>query len=1009
MKKYLFLITVCLCALSAKAQNMKITGKVSAASDKEPLIGVTIRVSGEPGGTVTDIDGNYTINADKDATLTFSMIGFKTETVKVGERKVVNVILSDASSDLNEVVVIGYGSVKKGDLTSSISAVKGSDLKLNTGNAMNALQGKINGVQISSTGSPGANPRVIIRGVSTINGSDPLYVVDGMPVGTSINFLNDNDIESIQVLKDASAAAIYGTRGSNGVILITTKQGKKGATKFTFSASAGLQTLKNPNMAKASEYEKVFKARYTNDGNTPVWNSKDNITDAEGTNWWNKSIRKTALVQNYNLGFSGGNDKLLYAVSIGYFGQDSQYKGAGNWQKLTARLNLDYIFNRYVKVGMDFSPKYETWKDTPNLMSNIMAMDPTTSIMRPKDEWTDNKYSNYARSNNNQVWNPVAQLARQDSHSDEYGLLATPYIQVQPFDGLTLRSQFGVNARFRLSDSFTPAFFIDNLEKQDYSTASRTMSNWVDWNWTNTATYMKTFHQKHNLNVMGGYTMERFQNYWLTGSRDNTPNNDDNLRYVSSGTQNQQASGLNSYQTLLSYLGRVMYNYDNRYYLTASVRVDGSSKFVKGHKYATFPAASVAWRISGEKFMQNQHIFDNLKLRAGWGKVGNQSIADAAYESYVDGGADYVLGSGATRQIGTAIANVGNSNLQWETVEDYDLGLDMGFLNNRLTATAEWFTKKSHNMLMQKDNLLVLGYPSWNSQLWENIGSMKATGWELSVNWQDKKGDFKYGAGINLSAVKNKALKLLGEPLYTGSWNGDYIIRNDEYAEISRFYGYVVDGIFQTQKQVDSYVGKDGTKLQPNAKPGDFIYKDLNGDGVINDKDKTYIGNAFPDLTMGINGNVSYKNFDLSVSFYGTFGNDIYNTTKSYYSGVNGSNVYAGTYNKCWHGEGTSNTYPRLSVNDANMNYKRVSTFFVENGSYLRCKLFQIGYTLPRSWIRNTTMRLSFSAQNLFTITGYSGMDPESASLGNSVTEAGIDYNGYPNPRTFLFGLNINF
>lgn len=1009
MKKYIFITLVYLFTLSVNAQSIKITGKVISSSDKEPLIGVTVRASGTPGGTVTDMDGNYAISANKDATLTFSMIGFKTEIIKVGSSKVVNIILTDASSDLNEVVVIGYGSVKKGDLTSSISAVKGSDLKITTGNAMDALQGQVSGVQISNSGSPGSSPRVIIRGVSTINGSDPLYVVDGMPVGTNINFLNDNDIESIQVLKDASAAAIYGTRGSNGVILITTKQGKKGSTKFNFSASTGFQTLKDPNMAKASEYEKVFKTRYTNDGNTPVWNSKNNITDAEGTDWWNKSIRKAALIQNYNLGFSGGNNKFLYSVSVGYFGQDSQYKGTGRWQKLTARLNLDYTFNRYVKVGLDFSPKYENWNDTPNLMSNIMSMDPTTPIMRPKADWTDNKYSNYARSNNNETLNPVAQLARQDSHSDEYGLLATPFIEIKPFNGLTLRSQFGVNARFRLSDSFKPAFFIDNLEKQDYSTASRTMNNWVDWNWTNTATWMKTFNQKHNLNIMGGYTMERFQNYWLTGSRDNTPTNDDNLRYVSSGTQNQQATGLNAYQTLASYLGRVMYNYDERYYITASIRIDGSSKFVKGNKYATFPAASLAWRISGEKFMQHQHIFDNLKFRAGWGQVGNQSIADAAYESYVDGGADYVLGSDATRQIGTAIANVGNSNLKWETVEDYDLGIDMGFLNNRLTATAEWFTKKSHNMLMQKDNLLFLGYPSWNSQLWENVGSMKATGYELSVNWQDKKDDLKYSIGVNLSSVKNKALKLLGEPLYTGSLNGDFIIRNNEYAEISRFYGYVVDGIFQNQKQVDSYVGKDGAKMQPNATSGDFIYKDLNGDGVINDKDKTYIGNAFPDLTMGINGNVAYKNFDLEVNFYGTFGNDIYNTTKSYYSGVDGSNVYAGTYKKSWNGEGTSNVYPRLSVNDANMNYKKVSTFFVENGSYLRCKLLQIGYTFPKSWIKSTTIRLSFSAQNLFTITKYSGMDPEAASLGNSVTEAGIDYNGYPNPRTFLFGLNINF
>lgn len=992
------------------AQGLKkgaVTGVVKDAQGS-PIIGASIRVKGANQGTVTDMNGSFSLSAPEGAILQISYVGFTSQEIKATHGTALNVTLKESDQSLNELVVIGYGAVKKSDLTSSIAAVKGDDLKLNTGNAMNALQGKINGVQISNTGGPGATPRVIIRGVSTVNGSDPLYVVDGMPVGTNINFLNDDDIESMQVLKDASAAAIYGTRGSNGVILITTKKGKKGTPKFTFSASAGFQTMKKVKMAGAAEYEKVFKQRYTNDGNTPAWNGKDNYTDAEGTDWWDATIKKAALVHNYNLGFSGGNDRLTYAGSIGYFGQDSQYKGYGDYMKLNGRINVEFKFNRNVKVGLDFSPKYESWHDTPSLLANIMAMDPTTPIMRPKEEWTSNKYDNYARSHNSEVWNPVADLARQNGHSDEYGLLATPYIQIEPFAGLVLRSQFGVNARFRISDGFTPKFFIDNQEKADNSTASRTMNDWVDWNWTNTITWNKTFNKVHNLNLMGGYTMERFQNYWLTGSRDNIPTNDKNMQYVSAGTQNYQATGLNSYQSLLSYLARAMYNFDNRYYLTASVRVDGSSKFVKGNKYAVFPAASAAWRIAGENFMANQHVFDDLKLRLGWGRVGNQSIDDSAYQSYVDNTlADYVFGG--DRVIGAQIANIGNSNLRWETVEDYDLGVDMAFLRSRLKVTAEWFTKKSHDMLLKKDNLLILGYPMWNTQMWENIGSMKSTGWELSINWDDTQGDFKYGVGVNLSSVKNKALKLSGEPLYTGSFNGDYIIKNDENAEISRFFGYVVDGIFQNQQQVDSYVGKDGNKIQPNAKPGDFRYQDLDGDGSITANDKKYIGHAFPNLMMGLNAYVSWKNIDFTANFYGTFGNDIFNTTKTKYSGISGDNVYAGTLDKAWHGEGTSNTLPRLSVNDTNGNYIKPSTFFVENGSYLRCKLLQIGYTLPKAWFSNKmTARVSFSAQNPFTITGYSGMDPEVASMG-SVTQAGIDSYGYPNPRTFLFGLNLNF
>jgi len=830
--------------------------------------------------------------------------------------------------------------------------------------------------------------------------------VDGMPVGTNVNFLNQDDIESMQVLKDASAAAIYGTRGSNGVVLITTKKGQKGATKFTFSTSLGLQTLAKPKMAKASEYEHVFKARYINDGNEPVYNSEDNITDAEGTDWWKECMRSTALLQNYNFGFSGGTDKFLFSTDIGYFKQKSQYT-SGDWQKLTARFSMEYNFNKVVKAGIDFTPKYENWNDTPDLMGNIMAMDPTTPVMRPQSEWGSNQYSNYARSHNSQVWNPAGSLARQDSKSDEYGLLATPFVSIEPIKGLILRSQFGINARFRLSDSFTPQFFIDNLEQAETSTVKRSAENWVDWNWTNTATYMHTFNKKHNLNLMGGYTMERFQDYTLSGSRDNTPSNDETLRYVNAGTQNQKSSGVNAYSSLISYLGRVMYNYNDRYYVTASVRVDGSSKFVQGSKYATFPAASVAWRVTGENFMKNQHIFDNLKVRAGWGRVGNQNIDNSAYQSTI-GSSDYVFGSDASRQIGTSVGSIGNTKVKWETVEDFGVGVDMSLLSNRLTITADWFHKKSYDMLMKKDNLLVLGYPMWNGQMWENVGSMKAVGWEASVNWEDHKGDFSYGIGVNLSSVKNTAVKLLGEPIYTGSFNGDYIIRNEEGHKISQFYGYVADGLFQNQTDVTSHTGEHGEILQPNAQPGDIRYKDLNHDGVLDEKDKKYIGDPFPDLMIGVNGHVGYKNFDLLANFYGTLGNDVFNTTKGKYSGVGGENVYAGTYNKVWHGEGTSNNIPRLSVNDANMNYKRPSTFFVENGSYFRCKLLQIGYTLPKNLIRKVTLRFSFSAQNLFTITKYSGMDPEAASLG-SVTQAGIDWAGYPNPRTYLFGLNMNF
>lgn len=1011
MRKQIIIISLLLLSVCGYAQQLTVKGKVISATDQEPLIGATIQVKGTGTGTITSIDGDYMLaNIPANAVLVFSSIGFEAQEVSVAGRTTIDIILQESSEVLDEVVVIGYGAVRKSDLTSSISTVKGEQItEMTTGNAMDALQGKINGVQVMSGGGPGTQPKVLIRGVTTVNGSDPLYVVDGMPVGSSINFLNSNDIESMEVLKDASAAAIYGTRGSNGVILITTKKGSAGKTRFSFSASAGFQTIGNPDMAKASEYEQVFKARYTNDGRTPIWNSKDNITDAEGTDWWNETVNKTALVQNYAFSVSGGNEKLVYSLSLGYFRNNSQYD-VGYWDKINARLNTEYTFNDYVKMGFDMAPRVESWDDTPNQFGSAMAMDPTTPVYRPQEEWVDNEYNNYQRSYNNQTWNPVASIARQNSSSREYGAILNPYLQITPIKGLVLRSQFGVNAHIRRTDKFTPEFEIDQLEKSTYSNVSRNMTEWLDWNWTNTVNYMTTFAQKHNVNLMAGFTAERFAEFWVEGSRDDTPNNSGNLQEVSAGTLNQKGSGNTSYSSLLSYIGRVMYNYDNRYYLTASLRADGSSKFPAGNKYAYFPSVSAAWRVIGEQFMEDQNVFDNLKVRVGWGRVGNQSISNSAYLTLL-GTSDAVFGSNKGRLPGTTISSVGNNKLKWETVEDYNLGLDMSFFDSRLDVTVDVYQKKSHDMLYRKQNILAVGYPDWNSQVTMNIGSMKATGWELSFNWRDKiNSDIRYNVGLNLSSVKNKAIKLSGDgPISVGGFNSDQILRNEDGAEIGRFYGFVADGLFQNWSEVYAHTDEHGTILQPNAQPGDIRFKNLNNDGVIDENDKTYIGNAYPDLNLGFNLGLNYKNFDFTANFYGTFGNDIFNTTKNLYSGAGGANVYAGTYKKAWNGEGTSNDIPRLTVNDNNLNYNRVSSFYVEDGSYFRCKLLQVGYTLPKKLVGGSELRISFSAQNPFTITGYSGMDPERPQIGESVIETGIDWIAYPNPRTFLFGIDLKF
>lgn len=1009
MKKQIIFLCLALMSLCSYAQTT-VKGTVTSATDKEPLIGATVQVKSSGAGTITGIDGDYTLaNVPANAVLVFSSVGFESQEIKIGMNSVINVVLKESSELLDEVVVIGYGAVKKSDLTSSIATVKGEEItETVTGNAMSALQGKINGVQVTSGGGPGTQPKVLIRGVTTVNGTDPLYVVDGMPVGTNINFLNSNDIESMEVLKDASAAAIYGTRASNGVILITTKKGAAGKTNISFNASAGFQTLSKPHMAGIAEYKEVFNTRYANDGSKSVWKDTGATTNPGGTDWWDQIVNKTALMQNYSLNISGGSDKLIYNLSLGYFRNDSQFD-YGYWDKINARLNTEYTFNKYVKMGFDIAPRVESWDDTPNLFSAAMSMDPTTPVFKPEENWVDNEFNNYQRSYNNQEWNPAGSLARQNSHSREMGAIVNTYLQINPIQKLTLRTQVGVNAHFRRTDKFTPEFYIDALEQSTLNNVSREMQEWLDWNWTNTATYADTFAEKHNINVMGGFTAERFAEFQTRASRDDVPNNMDLMQEVNAGTQNQKAEGRTAYNTLVSYLGRVMYNYDNRYYLTASIRADGSSRFPKGSKYALFPSVSASWRVISESFMQDQEVFNNLKLRGGWGRVGNQNIGNNATLTLL-GQSDYVFGQMPGRTPGTMVSSVGNNNLKWETVEDWNVGLDMSFLNSRLDVTFEYFQKKSVDMLYQKQNVFAIGYPDWNSTVWMNIGSMKASGWELSLNWRDKVSDFRYNVRLNLSAVKNKAIKFSGDgPIQTGGFNGDQIIRNEDGGLISRFYGYVAEGVFQNWSEVYSHTNENGKLVQGKAQPGDIRFKDLNHDGILDENDKTWIGNPYPDLMVGLNLGMSYKNLDFTANFYGTVGNDIFNKTKGMYSGVSGQNVWAGTLQEAWHGEGTSTDIPRLSYNDLNQNYSRVSSFFVEDGSYLRCKLLQVGYTLPKKLLRDTELRLSFSAQNPFTITGYSGMDPERPQMSNSVIESGIDGIAYPNPRTFLFGIDLKF
>lgn len=1034
--RILFFLMAFLGWSSLSAQTLTVKGTVTSAVDGEPLIGATVKVKGMNIAAAADLDGNYTLQkVPAKGVLQVSYVGFENMEVPVNGREVINIAMKETSNSLDELVVVGYGVAKRSDLTSSITTVKGEDIsEVTTGNAMTALQGKVSGVQIATAGGPGATPKVIIRGITSVNGSAPLYVVDGVPMNSdNINFLNNNDIESMEVLKDASASAIYGTRASNGVILVTTKKGKAGKTHVNFSASVGFDHVPKPKIAWADEYEKVIKARYTNDNSEIVWNSPyKNYSAVDGTDWWNEVVNETALIQSYSLNVRGGNEKFVYSVSGGYFNNKSQFN-YGYWDKLNLRLNTEYTFNKYIKAGLDIAPTMESWDNSPNLFEACMSMDPTTPVMRPEfydpnvllgsatteDEsgaTSQSSYnvamSQYQRAYNNQVWNPAGSLARMDNHTRAYTILVNPFIQINPIKQLTFRTQFGANIWFQRNDYYDYAFYIDALESNKVNKIGRNYKDGTNWTWNNTLTYMDTFAEKHNLTAMVGFSAERYVDWWADAARQNVPGSSNLLHEVSAGVGSQMASGSKGANSLASFLGRVMYNYDSRYYLTASIRTDGSSRFPKGNKYATFPSVSVAWRLSEEKFMESTRGWlDNAKIRLGWGKVGNQNISSNAYLTTMDSGIRYVLGTDPTMYPATIVGTTGNPNLRWETVEDIDFGIDLSLFNSRLNVTFDLFQKTSHDMLYGKQGMLLLGLSQWMGSVTQNIGEMRARGWELAINWRDNVGDFRYDIGLQLSGVQNKGILFSGDGPILNASNilNSALIKNEDGQLISQFYGYKTGGIFQNWGEVLAHSDEHGNLIQPNAQPGDIKFLDLDNDGKLTDADKRYIGNPYPDLTLGLNMNFYYKNFDLTANFYGTFGNDIFNVQRNRYSGNGGANVLRGAYEKSWRGEGTSNEYPRLSYNDLNQNWGTVSDFYVEDGSYMRCKLLTLGYTLPSSFMKDYKLRFYVSAQNLFTITKYTGMDPEAPFADGGCLEVGINKVQYPTPKTFLFGVDFSF
>ncbi len=1004
-----FVVLLFLINVFTFAQNAQIKGKITDETGSG-MPGVSIVIQGTTTGTITDFDGLYNLNASVGDTLNVSFIGYRNQIVIVNSSTLTyDVVMAEESISLNEVVAIGYGKAKKKDLTSAISSVEGDAVKtMSVGNPVQSLQGKAPGIQVvAAGGAPGSSPKVLVRGFTSINlDTDPLYVVDGVPMGTNLNFLNANEIERMDVLKDASASAIYGSRASNGVILITTKKGKDGKTNFSADLSYGVQVFNKPyEMADASEYAEIMNQSLNNSNLDDRFDDPSSL--GKGTDWWGEGVNKLSPQMNFSFQASGGSEKYKYAVSLSYFDQESFYN-SGEWERFTGRISLDWNFSDKISAGIMVNPRRERWDNTPSWYQDYLLIDPITPIYRPEEEQIGlNQYSIYQRSYYTYVWNPIARDARNFGDGGYYAAASNLYVAYEPIKNLEIKSQISGDFKFNHSDDFVPDFVIDGAHEWNaVNSVSRDYQFDKYWNWTTTATY-NFKKNNHNLTTMLGATLEKWNYSNIEGTKENIPSNTELLRELDAATTNDKIYGNSWGNALESFLGRVSYNYLGRYYLTGTYRIDGSSKFLGDNKWASFPSASVAWRISDESFMSDLSFLDDMKIRFGWGRLGNQSLDNGLFLSKLSTGY-YVMGEDGSVVNTTAPSTVGNEELKWETVEDINIGTDFTLLNSKFTGSFEYFRKKTIDMLFKLPYPYYSGYPDY-SQVMSNIGSMKSSGWEFALTYRDHVGELNFDVTltamtgqVEMTKLSNTAPVVYGDDEKTKTVVGD---------EPGYYYGYKTDGLFQNQFEVNSHSNDQGTLLQPYAQPGDIRFADVNGDGKLTGEDRTKIGSPWPDFTTGLNISLSYKGFDFLANLYASVGNDLVNDVKDdlYSTTASESNVRSGLLNKAWHGEGTSNSIPRVSHIDNNQNYTRFSDFYVEDGSFMRLKNLQLGYTLPESISGKAGLsrcRIYVSGQNLLTITKYGGVEPE---VGGNALNTGFGGWTYPVLPTYLVGLNINF
>ncbi len=1019
-----------------------VNGKVISATDKEPLIGASVEVQGRKVATVTDIDGNFTIDADDGETVVVSYIGFVQQKVKV-HGAVLDISLQEESHSLNDVVVIGYGVQKKKLVTGATVQIKGDDLaKRNTGNALQAMQGQTPGVNIiSESGQPGADMKVIIRGQGSNTNNKPLFVIDGIP-GLDITTVNPSDIESIDVLKDAASAAIYGAQAANGVVIVTTKSGKKGHAQVTFDGYFGWQTVaKKVKMLNAKQYMELMDEQNINSGGTAYdWKSMASIHDSNGnvydTDWMNEMFESSAPVQNYSLGVNGGNETCTYAVSLGYYGQDGIVGGkqASNYERYNFRSNLEQkIYGDILKIGENLSFSYTKNRSgiTGNMYNNKLRGAYSTSPLQPvwlqQDGRADlnNGYSYSTASDWNQYdGNPVANLYRGNNRTDAQNWIANVYAELQPVKNLRIKTLVGFNHNSNAYRAYNPDYVsTTNDQRTSGSTVDQSMYKAWTLTWTNTAAYEWKW-GGNALNAMIGMETERSQGDNLSGKNVLLSIYDKwSTAYLSNDRNGHTGETLGypaeDYRRI-SYFGRIGWNYEDKYMANLTVRADGSSRFAKSHRWGYFPSFSAGWVVSGEKFMEGTRSWlDFLKIRASWGQVGNNNIDPFLYAATVtlDGaGYNFGTGKGSTLNTNGAISDrLGNDDLKWETSEQTDLGIDARFLNSRLGLNFDWYYKKTKDWIVQAPILATAGAKA----PYINGGNVTNKGFELGFSWDDHvNADFQYHVAVNVSYNKNEVNEIPTEGgiihgYGSNSTNANIMYNNQpEFFRCQNghamgfFWGYKTAGVFQSQKEIDDWKAA-GNGTLPNAAPGDLKIVDLDNNGVIDDNDKTDLGNGIPKFNFGLNLGFNYKQLDFSAALSGAAGFKVANGGYRNWGNSYKSN-YTATFLNRWHGEGTSNKLPRLTNDDKN--WTNFSDIYLQNGDYLRIANITVGYDFAKLIAVKaiSQARLYLQVQNLYTFTSYDGMDPE-VGFGEQAWMSGIDTGTYPHCRTFIVGVNLKF